>query len=132
MINFEPEYLNVYIKNGIEMPEDQWLAELSVDYFADNGCYPDGEAMDYIGYGDPYISENGNTYDAHIYYSCKTINEVIDCIVEEGGCPPPIVGLLESVKKIPNNILHDLLVGTELRWSASTRKIEYKNGRYIV
>lgn len=132
MTHFEPEFLEVYIKNGVEMPEDQWRAELSADYFEDHGCYLNEEECEYIiRHDEPYISKSGNTYDYEIYYSGKTISELIDCILED-GYPNAIFDLLESVKKIPNNILHDLLVGTEVHWPAFARKIEYKNGRYIV
>lgn len=129
--NFEPECLEIYIKNGVELPEDQWRTELSVDYFEDNGCHLDEKKSGYIGYDEPYISKSGNTYGCEIYYSGKTISELIDCVIEDGH-PNAIIDILESVKKIPNNILHDLLVGTELHWPGLARKIKYKNGRYIV
>lgn len=131
MTHFEPEFLEVYIKNGVEIPEDQWRAELNADYFEDNGCYPDEEESGYIGRDEPYVSKSGNTYDYDIYYSGKTISELIDCVIDD-GYRGAMIDLLESVKKIPNNILHDFFVGAELHWPGPTRKIEYKNGRYIV
>lgn len=99
MTHFEPDFLEVYIKNGIEMPEDQWCAELRADYFEDHGCYPNEEESEYIGRDKPYISKSGNTYNYEIYYSGKTISELIDCILED-GYPNAMIDLLESVKKI--------------------------------
>lgn len=123
------DYLEkVFLKDGIELPEKQWLGEIRANYFADYGCFLTEE--DIFELDEEYVSKSGHVYETKIYYACPTAGEVIDCIIDDGE-RNVIINLLEAVKRLPNDILHNMLVATELKWPSVTRKIEYKNGKYM-
>ena len=129
--NKDFDYVCIYLKNGIEIPYDQWVSELKIDYHNDYIDDPNEEyfEIDDVGFGNPYTSNSGNIYDAHIYDVCNNPSAIIDCMIEDGYLGA-INDLLVAIKKIPDSILHEYLVGATLRWPACTRTIEYHDGKY--